>query len=184
MLFQFQSTLLALFIFLPLLSSTRTLPLSPHPSSPSHKFDNARTPNVHGFYAIHGVYGARIDRSRDSFSEGGGRKRTATTFGRMADRETKRNRSRPFNVSALSSVIYHRAYITVAGSRNFAFFLSHSLTLFPSLFPTGGCTRVRIPCEILGLEIANTICKTRDKGGEIAISAGVTLASNRGNEFE
>lgn len=136
MLFQFQSTLLVLFIFAPLLSFTRILP-SPSPSAPfppSHKFDNARTPNVHGFYAIHGVYGARIDRSRDSFSQGGGRKRTATTFGRMADRETKRNRSRPFNVSALSSVIYHRAYITVAGSRNFAFFFFFLFLSFPPFF--------------------------------------------------
>lgn len=90
----------------------------PHSSFLSDKFERA---NVHGFYAIHGVYGARIDRSRDSFQDGG-RKRAATTFRRMADRETERNRSQPFNVSALSSAIYHHAYITAAGSRNFELF--------------------------------------------------------------
>jgi len=37
------------------------------PSSLPRKFDNARMPGVHGFYAGYGVRAARIDRSRDSF---------------------------------------------------------------------------------------------------------------------
>lgn len=45
--------------------------------------------------------------------EDGGRKRAATTFRRMADRETKQNRSWPFNVSRL----YRRPYIIVPISR-------------------------------------------------------------------
>lgn len=123
-------------------------PSSPHlhPFFPSHKFDNARMPNVHAFTPATAST-VRIDRSRDSFPRRcavGERARGNDIWKNGRPRNQAKSIARPFNVSALSPAIYHRAYITAAGSRNFAFFL-------------GMCRYTR---RILGFEIAKLIRKT------------------------
>lgn len=84
----------------------------PSPCRPG-KFDNARMPNVHRpAFTPATASTARIDRSRDSFPRRWEKARGNDIWKNGTDRETKRNRSRPFNVSALSSAIYHRACIS------------------------------------------------------------------------